>query len=128
MSSTALKVVGRWEILSWEQAFDDGRRELPMGEALQGFILYTENGDMACQIAALDRPAFTTGGQWNASNEEKARAYNTLLAYGGLYEVNGDGITHQVEISLFPNWQGGAQKRRVQVNADGTLTLSARLE
>ncbi|WP_251836758.1 MULTISPECIES: lipocalin-like domain-containing protein [Pseudomonas] len=128
MSIPPLTLAGRWEILSWEQAYDDGRRELPMGERLQGFIQYTEAGDMACMIAAQDRPNFETGGQWNASNDEKARAYNSMLAYGGRYEVNGDVISHRVEISMFPNWKGGVQKRHFEVNADGTLTLSARLE
>lgn len=128
MSTSNLNPVGRWEILSWEQAFDDGRRELPMGEHLHGFILYTAGGHMACMIAAAERPNFVSGGQWNASDAEKARAYNSMLSYGGRYEVEADVITHKVDISMFPNWQGGAQKRRFEVNVDGTLTLSARLE
>jgi hypothetical protein len=51
-----------------------------------------------------------------------------MLAYGGRYEVDGDVIIHKVDISMFPNWKGGVQKRQLAVNADGTLTLSARLE
>ncbi|MBS7663615.1 lipocalin-like domain-containing protein [Pseudomonas lalucatii] len=128
MSATPLNPVGRWEVISWEQAFDDGRRELPMGERLQGFIQYTESGHMACMIAAAERPNFASGGQWNASDAEKAQAYGSMLAYGGRYEVSGDTITHLVDISLFPNWVGGSQKRRFELGADGTLTLSARLE
>ena len=128
MTISSLNLTGRWEILSWEQAFDDGRRELPMGDQLNGFIQYTEDGGMACMIARAERPHFETGGQWNASDEEKARAYDSMLAYGGRYEITGDVISHMVDISLFPNWKGGVQKRRVTVNDDGTLTLSARLE
>lgn len=128
MPITSLNPVGRWEILSWEQRFDDGRVELPMGELLQGFIQYTEGGHMACMIARVERATFESGGQWNANDSEKATAYSSMLAYGGRYEVNDDVITHRVDISLFPNWVGGAQKRRFEVNADGTLTLSARLE
>ncbi|UVE19184.1 alpha/beta fold hydrolase [Pseudomonas sp. LS44] len=128
MPTSTLNPLGRWEILSWEQAFDDGRRELPMGEQLQGFIQYSESGHMACMIARAERAKFVTGGQWDAGDAEKAGAYNSMLAYGGRYEVNGDVITHLVDISLFPNWIGGSQKRRFEVNADATLTLSARLE
>lgn len=128
MSTPKTNLVGRWEIISWEQAFDDGRRELPMGDNLHGFIQYTEDGGMACMIARMDRPNFETGGQWNASDAEKARAYTSMLAYGGRYEVEGDVISHHVDISMFPNWKGGVQKRHLAVNADGTLTLSARLE
>ncbi|WP_274610163.1 lipocalin-like domain-containing protein [Pseudomonas sp. TH10] len=79
-------------------------------------------------IARTERASFESGGQWNASDSEKATAYSSMLAYGGRYEVNDDVITHYVDISLFPNWVGGAQKRRFEVNANGTLTLSARLE
>lgn len=128
MSTPQTNLVGRWEIISWEQAFDDGRRELPMGEHLNGFIQYTEDGGMACMIAKAERPNFVSGGQWNASDAEKAAAYTSMLAYGGRYAVDGDVITHQVDISMFPNWKGGVQTRNLAVNADGTLTLSARLE
>lgn len=128
MSKPQFDLIGRWEILSWEQAFDDGRVELPMGDNLHGFIQYTADGGMACMIARADRPNFTSGGQWNASDAEKAAAYTSMLAYGGRFAVDGDVISHHVEISMFPNWKGGVQKRQLTVNADGTLTLSARLE
>lgn len=128
MTDNALDPTGRWEVTSWEQVFDDGRRELPMGEHLEGFILYTKDGYMACMIAKALRPNFETGGQWNAIDAEKAQAYSSMLAYGGRYEIQGDVITHRVDLSLFPNWKGGAQKRRFDVSSDGTLTLTARLE
>lgn len=127
-TSTPLDLVGRWDIVSWEQVYDDGRRELPMGERLEGFIRYLPDGDMVCQIARVDRPKFVKGGQWNAPDEEKARAYESMLAYSGRWRLDGDVITHSVQMSLFPNWIGGEQKRRVQVQADGTLALTARLE
>ena len=116
MSTPTLDPSGRWEIVSWEQAFDDGRRELPMGERLNGFIQYTADGGMACMIARAERPNFETGGQWNASDEEKARAYDQHARLRrAATRCDGDTITHQVDISLFPNWKGGEQKRRFEV-------------
>ena len=126
--ANANELIGRWDILSWEQVFDDGRIELPMGDKLHGFIRYTEDGDMMCMLARADRPNFTTGGQWNASAEEKARAYTSMLAYGGRFSVDGDIVSHKVNISMFPNWVGGEQKRRLVENADGTIALTARME
>ncbi len=126
--ATARDLIGRWDIVSWEQVFDDGRRELPMGDALHGFIRYTEDGDMMCMLVRAERPNFTTGGQWNASNEEKARAYTSMLAYGGRFSVDGDIVSHKVNISMFPNWVGGEQKRRLVKNDDGTIALTARME
>lgn len=126
--SNPIQLVGRWDIVSWEQLYDDGRRELPLGEQLEGFIRYLADGDMICMISRADRKRFEKGGQWNAPDEEKARAYDAMLSYAGRYQVDGDLITHKVETSLFPNWIGGEQKRRLAVCADGTLALTARLE
>lgn len=121
-------LIGRWDIQAWEQLYDDGRRQLPMGESLTGFIRYTEDGDMMCMIAKTDRPAFTTGGQWDADAAEKAQAYESILSYAGTFSLEGDQVTHHVDISLFPNWKGGAQKRRLELRNDGTLAIKARLE
>lgn len=119
-------IQGRWEIIAWEQAYDDGRTTYPMGTDLVGFIEYGPHG-MFCVIAKADRPAFTSGGQWNANNEEKAQAYSSYLTYAGGYRVEGDCIVHEVNHSLFPNWQGGEQRRQASF-VDGLLHLSARLE
>jgi hypothetical protein len=124
---TEADLVGRWDIVSWQQVYDDGRVQHPMGEDLRGFIRYTDDGDMAVMIVRADRANFT-GGQWDASNDEKAAAYMSMLSYAGRYEVDGDFVVHHVDFSLFPNWAGGQQRRRVVVRADGTIALEARLE
>ncbi len=121
-------VTGKWEIVSWEQRFDDGRHELPMGEHVEGFILYTAGGDMMCMLARQGRKRFETGGQWSADVAEKAAAYESMLCYAGTYDVQGDVVSHHVNLSLFPNWQGGVQKRRVERMEGDTLVLAARLE
>jgi hypothetical protein len=119
-------IKGRWSILAWEQLYDDGRVVSPMGTELEGFIEYSDFG-MFCVVAKKDRAAFTTGGQWNAEDAEKAAAYNSYLTYAGDYEVDGNIITHKVRYSIFPNWVGGDQ-RRTAVLEDGVLALTARLE
>ncbi len=117
---------GRWNILSWEQLYDDGRVVHPMGTELEGFIEYGPYG-MFCVIASKDREAFTSGGQWSASDAEKAAAYGSYLTYAGSYDVEGETVCHHVRHSLFPNWEGGSQ-RRVAVLDGGVLSLTARLE
>ena len=119
-------LAGRWTIVSWEQRYDDGRVVYPLGERLAGFVHY-DNGRMFLVLHKAERPRFTTGGQWNASDAEKARAYDGYMSYGGTYAVEGDEVLHSVEYSLFPNWCGGVQRRRAALK-DGLLTLSARLE
>jgi hypothetical protein len=121
-------LLGRWDIVSWEQAYDDGHTVLPMGDSLSGFIHYTPAGDMACLISRNDRPRFTSGGQWDATDSEQAQAYRSMLAYGGRFDFDGEHVVHHVEQSLYPGWVGGQQRRRVEFAADGSIVLTARLE
>ena len=37
----------------------------------------------------------------------KAVAYDTFIAYGGTYELQGDAVVHHVEFSSVPVWTGG---------------------
>jgi hypothetical protein len=119
-------IKGRWAILSWEQLYDDGRVVNPMGTELEGFIEYSDFG-MFCVIARKGRESFSSGGQWSASDAEKATAYNSYLTYAGGYEVDGNTISHHVRHSIFPNWVGGNQQRIAELSGD-VLALTARLE
>lgn len=121
-------LLGRWEIVSWEQDYDDGRREYPMGENLEGFIQYLPEGDVICMISRRDRHDFVTGGQWDADVEEMAGAYRSMLAYAGRYDVVDEVVTHHIELSLFPNWRNGGQRRTVAFRSDGVVAIEARLE
>lgn len=124
---TPADIIGRWNIVSWLQLYDDGRRQAPLGENLDGFIRYVEDGDMICMIANADLPDFATGGQWNAAEAERAGAYSSMLAYAGTFRIEGDTVIHAVRQSLFPNWRGGEQRRAVRLEGD-TLYIEARLE
>lgn len=119
-------ITGRWEILRWEQVYDDGRIVHPMGLELEGFIEYGPHG-MFCAIGKKNRAPFTTGGQWNAEDAEKAAAYGSYLTYAGDYEVADKVVTHKVRMSLFPNWVGGVQRRIAEFDGK-ELALTARLE
>lgn len=124
---TPADIIGRWNIVSWLQLYDDGRRQAPLGENLDGFIRYVEDGDMVCMIANADQPNFSIGGQWNAAEAEKSRAYSSMLAYAGKWRIEGDSVVHAVEQSLYPNWKGGDQRRHVRLEGD-TLYIEAKLE
>ncbi len=121
-----LDLRGRWSIVSWIQRYDDGRITYPMGKELAGFIQYDATRVFVL-IERADRPPFRSGGQWNASVEEKAGAYDSFMSYAGTYEVQGDEVLHRVEFAIFPNWQGAAQRRRVSLEGN-RLMLTARLE
>jgi hypothetical protein len=123
----ANQIAGRWRIVSWHQVYDDGRRVYPFGQALDGFIEYGV-GRMFCVFSKRERTRFTTGGQWDSTDAEKARAYGEYLTYAGGYTFDGTTVTHEIELCIFPNWQGTVQQRQVIFGDDDTLTLVARIE
>lgn len=121
------EVEGLWELHSWSQTYDDGRVFYPMGEALIGQLIYGPGLQFSVFISRADRLPFQTGGQWTASVEEKAEAYDSVLAYIGNYEFDGNRMKHNVTASLFPNWIAHTQVREVALDGD-LLTLRGRME
>lgn len=120
-------IKGRWYVQSWTQEYDNGRVTHPFGEKLEGFIEYGE-GTMFCLVTRSPRTLFSSGAQWDASDADKAAAYNEFLSYAGSYSLDDGHVTHHVELSIFPNWQGGSQRRRIVWGENGELMLIARLE
>jgi len=127
MAQQGIDVIGRWELISWYQEYDDGRVIYPFGDDAVGFIDYQKNGQMCCAFARADRPNFTTGGQWNAEDSDKVTAYNGYLSYCGTFRFDGSAVEHDVKFSLYPNWVGTTMVRQVSYE-DGVLKLLARLE
>lgn len=121
-----LSLEGRWSLLSWRQEYDDGRVVLPMGDKVSGFAEY-HDGRVTIMVIDDTRAPFTTGGQWDSDDREKAHAYETSLFYTGTYRVDGDSVFHDIEIASFPNWKGVTQKRQACLEGD-SLKLIARLE
>lgn len=125
MNDTSLE--GRWRIVSWRQEYDDGRCVHPFGDKLEGFIDYRD-GNMFCVISRQPRSRFTSGGQWDASDADKAHAYNEYLTYAGRYGFDGETVSHHIDLCIFPNWEGVTQRRKVIREGDGRVTLVARIE
>jgi len=121
------RVAGWWKLLSWKQKYDDGRVVNPFGDEPVGRLTYSDTGDFSVLISRPDKPHFTTGSQWNAEDHEKAKAYDGIMTYFGHYELSGETMSHHVEASSFPNWEGHTQTRTAVIE-DDVMTLSARLE
>lgn len=107
-------LVGAWELVSCiETDVDTGTTFLPMGEYPHGFILYTPDGYMSAQLSAPRRKHFAGDDMYRGTPEEYVAASVSYLAYSGPYyvdEARGT-ITHQMTVSLFPNWTGQRQVR-----------------
>jgi len=89
-----------------------------MGRDAVGYIIYTEDGHMAYQIMAANRPNFAAADMRGATPGEKIAAFDTFAAYCGTYEMQGDTVVHHVAVSLLPNWVGGGQVRTITLSGD----------
>ncbi len=111
-------LVGTYRLLSWENRFESGRTEYPLGRDAKGIIGYLENGQMFVHIMAADRERIS------GDDAEFVAAAMTHLSYTGTYRIEGDEVIHEVQICSFPNWSGTDQRRRCRFE-DGNLLLSA---
>ena len=120
ISQAAQAIFGAWRLISFEIERDDETIIRPFGTDAQGSIIYTDSGRFSVQVMRRDRPSFTSGDQMRGTPEEIEASYKGCISYYGSYELNAKGgfVVHQVEGSLFPNWEGEGQKRYLEFSGD----------
>lgn len=97
-----------------------------MGDSPQGLLVYSGDGTMIALMARAERPAIASADVTGGTDAERSRAFESFIAYGGRFEVDGDEVVHHVEMSQFPNWVGTVQRRRWELDdADHRLTLTS---
>ncbi|MFP3914486.1 MAG: lipocalin-like domain-containing protein [Actinomycetota bacterium] len=105
-------LVGTWELVEWT-ATVGGRESRPFGGNVVGRLTYTPDGYMWAALMRRDRPSLTAGSMAGATATERAAAAAGYLNYGGTFTSNDDQVVHHVEVSLFPNWVGLDQVRKI---------------
>jgi hypothetical protein len=87
-------------------------------------IVYTKEGLVIVVSTPADRPKVSAKDADQATMEEKARMAEGVVAYAGRYEIVGDKVHHNIEVSFFPNWVGRANIRTPSFKGN-LLTLTA---
>jgi hypothetical protein len=105
--------IGAWRLVSFESRTEDGRVRFPYGSAAQGYLTYTAEGSMCVAIMDTTRPSFANTNDFvDGTPQEQITAAKRYISYAGSYSIQDEHvIIHHVEVSLFPNWIGGAQER-----------------
>jgi Lipocalin-like domain len=115
-------VVGSWRLLSWVQEDVESKAvQTVFGDNPVGVITYTSDGHMSVFIANPKRRP--TGGPL-ATDAEAADLYRTMVAYSGTYSIDGNKVTHKVEVSWNQAWNGTDQQRLIEVK-DNRLTIKS---
>ena len=117
-------LVGVWRLVAYTAVDPDSGAVIePFGPAPRGVLHYTAGGRMSAVLSAGDRKRFSAGNRISAPTEERAEAFSTSTAYAGTYTLEGERVTHHVEIATNPDWVGGAQLRYPKVEGN-RLTIT----
>ena len=120
------QLVGTWRLKSCELRRSDGKTTHPYGMKPVGQLMYDAAGNMSVQVMKPGRPKFSVNDKFEGSAEEVKSAFDGYECYFGKYEVDEDKntVTHHIEGSLLPNWEGKPQKRFFELS-DDQLRLSS---
>jgi hypothetical protein len=105
LANDSAKVVGTWKLTSFVNEFQDGSEpRSAYGNRPIGYIIFTAEGRMMSVVEAEGRKP-------PENDEQRAAAFRTVIAYTGMYRVEGDKITTKVDASWNPAWVGTEQVR-----------------
>ena len=107
--ATRARLIGTWKLVS--VVIEDvatGQKTDFFGPNPAGYINYGPDGRMIVINARSDRrkPAGSS-----PTPEEAAELFRGVLAYAGIYTVEGNEVTHHVDISWNEAWTGTHQTR-----------------
>lgn len=119
--------IGAWTLRAMEVRRSDGEVSFPLGARPRGLLIYTEGGRMSAQLGSDARARFSSEDRLGGTDAELRQAFGGYIAYAGRFEVDPVRrvVSHQVELSLFPNWVGTRQEREFELEGR-TLVLRSR--
>lgn len=107
------KFIGTWQLLSMVNESDSVENHLPFGKNVSGLLIYTEDGYMSAQLGQSGRNKFISSDFRYGTKDEIFSAFNGYISYFGTYEIDEAKslVVHDVQMSMYPNWEGTRQKR-----------------
>lgn len=118
------ELIGSWRLDSFELQSVTGEISHPYGRNLTGYLFYNGDGYMSAAFMNADR-GLSGGGE--LSEAAQASNYDQFMAYTGPFEVNGDKVTHRVEVSSLEAFIGSVQERWFKIDGDRLDLLTAPL-
>jgi hypothetical protein len=105
-------LVGTWELRSFLlEDTTTGERRAVFGQRPRGFLVLTAEGRLISVVTAEHLP-------WPRSDADRALAYASMLAYSGLYRIEGDRFVTEVDVAWDRDWIGTRQIRFWRLHGD----------
>src|SRR5882762_8912333 len=105
-------IVGTWKLVSVVYEDQTTKERTPvLGEHPRGRQIATADGRWLALVTAENRPVPKT-------DEERARALTSIIAYTGRYRVEDGKVVTKVEAAWNEAWVGGEQTRFIRFEGD----------
>jgi len=106
------KIVGMWTLVSVVYEDQETKQRTPvLGQHPKGRQIATADGRWLALVTAEGRPIPKT-------DEERAQALRTMIAYTGRYRVEDGKVITKVEAAWNEAWVGGEQTRLIRFEGD----------
>lgn len=125
MSLSPAMLVGAWALVDWRIEYGDGKVTRPFGEEATGQLLYSADGRMSATVSSGARPRLGQASARQASDQQKAAAFDGYFHYAGRWHIDGDTVVHTIELALNPDLPGTEQRRLVRLDGANGLELRA---
>ena len=113
------RIVGTWKLVS--VVYEDAQtKELTpvLGEHPRGYQIATPEGRWLALVTADGRPVPKT-------DEDRAKALRSMIAYSGRYRVENNKVITKVEVAWNEAWVGGEQVRFLRFEGDDVLHIES---
>jgi hypothetical protein len=112
------KVVGLWKLVSYEvEVQATGEKAPVMGQHPAGYVNFSPDGRVFFILTGEGRTP-------PKSDQDRANLLGTLIAYTGLYRVEGDRWITKVDVAWNPEWIGTEQARTFAIDGDRLQVLT----
>jgi Lipocalin-like domain len=118
-ASDSDRIIGTWKLVSvvYEDAQTKDRTPV-LGEHPHGYQIATPEGRWLALVTADGRPVPKT-------DEDRAQALRTMIAYSGRYRVEDGKVITKVEIAWNEAWVGSEQVRFLRFEGDDLLHIES---
>jgi hypothetical protein len=113
------RIIGTWKLVAvtYEDAQTKERTPV-LGEHPRGYQIATPEGRWIALVTANGRPVPKT-------DEERAKALRSMIAYSGRYRVEDNKVITKVEVAWNEAWVGGEQVRFLRFEGDDVLNIES---
>jgi Lipocalin-like domain len=114
------QLIGSWKLVSSDNYAPDGTRKPTFGPNGIGSLILNADGRYTQIQVDPDRPRFKSNNRLTGTPEENTVAVQGTTASFGTWSVDEatQALTYHVEGALYPNAQGGTERRVVILNGD----------